>query len=130
MSKLKEKELEELLNNLWADFERRIEAIIIQHEAKGYHEKAEEVRKQLKRNEQAYQQIKERIQAYAEHQELTANYIDIVIDLYDQLEQKKLFVTKEFVEKMVEESVYVLHKDMKVFYERKFKEAGARIMRK
>lgn len=42
-----------------------------------------------KRDKQAYQQIKEMIRAYAEHQELTANYIDIVIDLYDQLEQKK-----------------------------------------
>lgn len=48
---------------------------------------------------QAYQQIKEMIQTYAEHQELTANYIDIVIDLYDQLEQKKPEVDEEFVEK-------------------------------
>ncbi len=48
---------------------------------------------------QACKQIKERVQAYEEHQELTANYIDIVIDLYDQLEKKKPQVTEEFVKK-------------------------------
>lgn len=51
------------------------------------------------KDEQAYQQIKERIKDYAEHQELTANYIDIVIDLYDQLEKKKPEVTEEWIEK-------------------------------
>jgi len=39
-------------------------------------------------NEQIHKQIKEMIWDYAEHQELTANYIDIVIDLYEQLEAK------------------------------------------
>ncbi len=48
-------------------------------------------------NGQAHRQIKERIQSYTEHQEITANYIDIVIDLYDQLEQKMPEVTEEFV---------------------------------
>lgn len=38
--------------------------------------------------QQAYQQIREAIQSDVEHQELTANYIDIVIDLYEQLEAK------------------------------------------
>ena len=52
--------------------------------------------------EQAYQQIKERIQAYAEHQELTANYIDIVIDLYDQLEKKKPKLTREWIDEKAE----------------------------
>jgi len=51
---------------------------------------------ELMRIEQAYQQIKERIKDYAEHQELTANYIDIVIDLYDQLEKKRPKMTEEW----------------------------------
>lgn len=51
----------------------------------------------LKLAGEAHQQIRKRIQAYAEHQELTANYIDIVIDLYDQLERKKPKVTEEWI---------------------------------
>jgi len=124
--------------------------------------------------EQAYQQIREMIKGRAEQEEIEARYIDIVIDLYDQLEQmkpqvteewyeekaielynllyyktfnmqqvkdsihslveeipaKKATVDEEFVEKMVEESVYVLHKDMKVFYERKLKEVGVEVVGK
>jgi len=60
------------------------------------------------RDKQAYQQIKEMI----------------------RVEKKKLFVTKEFVEKMVDESVYVLHEDMGEFYKNKFKEVGAKVMKK
>ena len=48
-------------------------------------------------NGQARRQIKEMIQSYAEHQEIIASYIDIVIDLYEQLEKKMLTVNEEFV---------------------------------
>jgi len=117
MSKLKEEELLE-----W--FKENIDRyafLQISHPHLAYYP--------TERDKQAYQQIKERVQDYTEHQELTANYIDIVIDLYDQLEQKKA-VTEKFVEKMVEESIYVLHKDMGEFYKRKFKEAGVEVKEK
>lgn len=118
MNKLKERELLEWLKeNI-----DRYAFLQISHPHLAYYA--------TERDKQAYQQIKEMIRAYAEHQELTANYIDIVIDLYGQLEKKKLFVTKEFVEKMVDESVYVLHEDMGEFYKNKFKEVGAKVMKK
>jgi len=60
---------------------------------------------------QAYERIKEMIRDYAEHQELTANYIDIVIDLYDQLEKKMPRVTEEWIEeKAVEIYNYLYYK--------------------
>lgn len=39
-------------------------------------------------------------------------------------------VTEKFVDKMVEESVYVLHQDKHVFFERKLKEAGVEVVKK
>jgi len=76
--------LSKFLNNIWADFERRIEAIIIQHEAKGYHEKADEVRKQLAENRGYYQQICQRIETSKPNEEWI---------------EKKPKVNREFVEK-------------------------------
>ena len=46
---------------------------------------------------QARRQIKELIQYYTEWQELEERYIDIVLDLYDQLEKKKPGVTEEWI---------------------------------
>ncbi|MBA7674071.1 hypothetical protein ES703_82278 [subsurface metagenome] len=85
------------------------------------------------KDEQAYQQIKERIKDYAEHQELTANYIDIVIDLYDQLERKKPIATKEFVEKW--EKVFPVLTQADVIFNKNnikqmLKEAGVRVVGK
>ncbi len=39
-------------------------------------------------------------------------------------------VTEKFVDKMVEESVYVLHQDKYVFFERKLREAGVEVLQK
>jgi len=64
MSKLNKKELEKFLNSLWIDFESMVEAIIIRHEAKGHHKKANEVRKQLGKNKQAYKQIVDLIKIF------------------------------------------------------------------
>lgn len=60
--------------------------------------------KKLKKNIEHYEKAHAKLadeklqwlEERAEHQELTANYIDIVIDLYDQLEQKKPDLTKEW----------------------------------
>ncbi|HEB36023.1 hypothetical protein LCGC14_0669470 [marine sediment metagenome] len=55
---------------------------------------------------QACKQIKEMIQKEAERDEIEASYTDIVIDLYDQLEQKKSRVDESFVKayvKMIKE---------------------------
>lgn len=54
MSDERKGRMAKFLDNLWANFERRIEAIIVQHEAKGYGKKADEARKQLMKNRECY----------------------------------------------------------------------------
>ncbi|MBA7465192.1 hypothetical protein ES707_00354 [subsurface metagenome] len=86
--------LSKFLNNIWADFERRIEAIVIQHEAKGYHEKAEEVRKQLAENRGYYQQICQRIEAPMRKPRVNREFVEkhrkLLILLIAKIEEKKL----------------------------------------
>lgn len=41
--------------------------------------------------------------------------------------EKKAEVNRMFLEKMAEESVYILHQEMASFFEKKFKEAGVKI---
>lgn len=79
------------------------------------------------RCEQAYQQIKEAIQSDVEHQELTANYIDIVIDLYEQLEKKKPGVTEEWI---WEARAYIAEYPSYHRLEEKLKEIGVEITKK
>lgn len=43
---------------------------------------------------------------------------------------QKSEVTEEWIEKMVEESAYILHQDKYTFFERKFKEVGVEIITK
>jgi len=57
-------------------------------------------------------------------------YIHDFKDFIRTLVKKKPEVTEEFVEKMVDESVYVLHKDKHVFFKRKLKEAGVEVVKK
>jgi Lhr-like helicase len=131
--------------------------------------------------DEIYNALKER----EELQELHESYIEIVLDLYDQLEQKKpevteewiderklwvehkaneflemtsdkdfsysvrlgnaedfirsfveelpakkVMVAEEFVERLVNGSVYVLHQDKYEFYRKMLKEAGVGVLKK
>ena len=54
-------------------------------------------------NGQAHRQIRERVQSYTEHQELELCYMDIILDLYDRLEQKKPQVTEGWMNAKTDE---------------------------
>ena len=84
--------LVKFLNNIWIDFERKVEAIIIQHEAKGYHKKADEVRKQLAENRGYYQQICQRIEASKPKvsREFVEKHRKLLILLIAKMEEEKL----------------------------------------
>ena len=84
MSKFKEKELLECFDAMW-------ESATIGDTWKLNEEM-----------QQAYQQIRETIQKEAERDEIEASYIDIAIDLYDQIEQKKPQVTEEFLDRWMD----------------------------
>ena len=57
---------------------------------------------------QTKKQIVALIQKEAERDEIEASYIDIVIDLYDQLEQKKPQVTEKWIEERAQEVMFLV----------------------
>jgi len=106
MSKLKEEELLNHLADLYTlyfailfDPRPEVQEFLIDDNQPERQKYIDELEKGKK---QAYQQIKEMIQ--------------------------KPIVDEEFVWKMVEESVYILHQDKHVFFKRKLKEAGVEIV--
>jgi len=122
MSKLKEKELLEYLE-IWKDaFKKALKRCKLISMMKKEIKQTE-----LGRTEQSYQQIKEMIKDHAEQEEIEVRYIEIILDLYDQLEKKKPEVTEEWIQKAID---YIAEYPSYHRLKEKLKEAGVEIKEK
>lgn len=108
MERLDRDNLLKTLDEWWADEWNLKGGMIRALFLKGKIEKGKEITAESELRSQAYQQLRELVQCEdmvqqyrdekeAEQAEIELCYIDIILDLYDQLEKKKPEVTKEWI---------------------------------
>ena len=126
MSKLKEKELLELL------------VIAVQNSIEYFVIEDSEFKERIPELQQFYVQIKEMIQSRAEQEEIEVRYMEIILDLYDRLEKKKPEIKEELIRKIARRIVEKVFRreyttdnsQTQRIIKQMLKEAGVKVVRK